>query len=94
MFDGEWKRIQSDSTEQLAKVLGVVTPSGVTNEIMLEMLSNYINADLTTHIDERVSSNTWLLKSVLGFAQKKVSIRYQVVLSAESKAKTSILTFQ
>ena len=58
MFDGEWKRVQSDSTEQLAKVLGVVTPSGVANEIMLAMLSNYINADLTTHIDERVSSNT------------------------------------
>merc|ERR1712227_1065378 len=52
MFDGEWKRCQSDSTEQLAKVLGIVTKSGVANEIMLEMLNGYISAELTTNIDE------------------------------------------
>ena len=54
MFDGEWKRCQSDTTEQLAKVLGIVTKSGVANDIMFEMLDSYVKADLTTNIDEDV----------------------------------------
>ena len=32
-----------------------MTKSGVANEIMLEMLNGYINAELTTNIDESVS---------------------------------------
>jgi len=52
MFDGEWKRCQSDSSEQLAKVLGIMTASGVANEVMLGMLNSYVAADLTTNIDE------------------------------------------
>lgn len=63
MFDGEWKRCQSDSSEQLAKVLGIMTKSGVANDVMLGMLNNYVAADLTTNIDEGVGEHTHLTRT-------------------------------
>ena len=47
--------ILSFSEKFSLEVLGIVTKSGVANEIMLEMLNGYINAELTTNIDESVS---------------------------------------
>jgi len=52
MFDGRWKRTHTDTAEQLAKVLGLESESKVMNSVLLDLLRYYVQAQLTTEINE------------------------------------------
>jgi len=52
MFNGEWRRSQSDSPEQLAKVLGIHTGSEVADNVLFDIIKSHLSAVLTTCIDE------------------------------------------
>ena len=93
MFDGEWKRCQSDSSEQLAKVLGIMTKSGVANDVMLGMLNNYVAADLTTNIDEGVGEHTLDTHSLTGLKDNGLKINRRWWFSDERPAEEQEVEF-